>query len=166
MSALSAWRGLIRAAAPRGFLRRDQGDGLFVSDYPRFPEAAATTARLLRAGFSVSLRGTLARIDASLPLYRSLPAAPPPPPPLRDDSLAVYCLGLRFLRCGGAVQSPCLPLLRLTLKCLDNGDYARLLREAPPLAARAQREGAVLPAAAGRLIFEALQNAPPVPGKE
>ena len=48
----------------------------------------------------------------------------------------------------------------------EQADYARLLREAPPLAARAQREGAVLPAAAGRLIFEALQNAPPVPGKE
>ena len=49
---------------PRGFLRRDQGDGLFVSDYPRHGEEEAVSGFLQDQGFSVSIRDFLAYIDA------------------------------------------------------------------------------------------------------
>ena len=35
MSVLDPWRQALRLRIPRGFLRRDPGDMLFISDYPR-----------------------------------------------------------------------------------------------------------------------------------
>ena len=64
MSALDPWRQELRGMIPRGFLRRDQGDGLFVSDYPRHGEEEAVSGFLQDQGFSVSIRDFLAYIDA------------------------------------------------------------------------------------------------------
>ena len=62
MNALDPWRQTLRPLIPKGFLRRDQGDGLFVSDYPRYGEAEPVSARIEAAGFRVALMDGLARV--------------------------------------------------------------------------------------------------------
>ena len=71
-SPLNAWREELRRLIPRGFLRRDQGDGLFVSDYPRHGEEAPVSDALRQAGYTVGLRGSLAHVDGGLEKYCAL----------------------------------------------------------------------------------------------
>ena len=157
MSPLSAWRRELRALIPQGFLRRDQGDGLLVSDYPRRGGTEEITAALAAAGFTVRLENGLAYVDGSLQKYRALAATLTlEAPRMTDKNLFLYALGGRLLRYGGEVTEENLPLLRLTLKTMDGGDINALLRLLSPACAEAQRKQISLPKAAGLLIFQAL----------
>ena len=159
MSALDPWRRELRGLIPRGFLRRDQGEGLFVSDYPRHGEEAAVSGVLRDQGFSVSVRDPLAYIDASPEKYRELlecvPEADIAP---TEETLALYALGMRLIRSKAEFSSVALPTLRLTLKYLDGKDWKGLYGALPPLAALAQREHRPLPAALGKLILFSLSE--------
>lgn len=159
MSALTPWRRELRALIPRGFLRRDQGDGLLISDYPRFGDAEEITGRLLRAGYRVELRGDLACLDG-LPekyagLIRECVWVPVPP---RQDTLALWALAQRLIREDVPPEEQPLGALRLTLKRLDAGDLAGLYGALAPEIARLQREKRPLPAAAGAWILCALAD--------
>ena len=157
MSPLDAWRRELRVLIPRGFLRRDQGDSLFVSDYPRHISEAETTQALKQAGYSVRVENKLAAADGSLHKYRALAAALSlEVPRMTDENLALYALADRLLRYGGEVAEENLPLLRLTLKAIDGGDLSGLAQRLPPACAEAQRKHISLPQAAGMLIFQAL----------
>lgn len=159
MSALDEWRREARAQIPRGFLRRDQGESLFISDYPRHGEEAAVSARLRDNGFTVALRGGLAGIDGKIEKYGALlGGASPPPAPAEDDSLYLWALARKIERGGGKVTEEALPTLRETLKYLDAGDWPGLYRFLSPAAALAQRRRAPLPAALGRLILRELSE--------
>ena len=112
MSALDLWRSELRALIPRGFLRRDQGEGLFLSDFPR--RGVYAFPALKAAGFdAVEIRG-LARIDGSLDKYRELEAALPAfTPAPRDDTLYLFSLARRLTRFGGDITAENLPLMRI-----------------------------------------------------
>ncbi len=150
MSVLDAWRREIRLRLPRGFLRRDQGESLFVSDYPRFGLSVSWAG----TGFTADVRGGLAFLDASPETYRALLSALPPRAAVpADDTLFLWSLARR-LENGGAPFSPqAVPLIRSALKLLDAGSTESLYRLLAPAAAEAQRRGAPLPAALGRLIL-------------
>ncbi len=157
MSPLDAWRQELRALIPRGFLRRDQGEGLLVSDYPRLGGAKETTVTLVRAGFTVRQENGLAYVDGSLQKYQALAASlTPEAPRMTDENLFLYALGGRLLRYGGEVTAENLPLIRLPLKAIDGDDLPGLARLLPPACAEAQRKRIGLPKAAGLLIFQAL----------
>ena len=156
MSPLTPWRDEIRFLLPGGFLRRDKGPGLFISDFPRLGEvpAKAAEAALQAAGFRASLSGGLARIDGVLEKYRALDEATPLlAPPAQEDTLPLYALGLHIARTGGAVTAESLPLLRLTLKALDGEPLPRLYPLLAPAVALCQREKIPLPAAAGKWML-------------
>lgn len=157
MNPLTFWREELRHLIPRGFLRRDQGDGLLISDYPRRGGAEEITAALAAADFTVRLENGLAYVDGSLQKYRALAAALTlEAPRMTDENLFLYALGNRLLRYGGEVTEENLPLLRLTLKTMDGGDINALTRLLSPACAEAQRKQIGLPKAAGLLIFQAL----------
>jgi len=159
MSPLDAWRHELRALIPRGFLRRDQGDSLFVSDYPRHSSEAETTQALKQAGYTVRIKKQMASVDGSLQKYQALPASLPlEAPRMTDENLMLYALADRLLRYGGEVTEENLPLLRLTLKAIDGGDVSWLAQRLPPACAEAQRKHIGLPKAAGTLIFQALKE--------
>ena len=157
MSALDLWRSELRALIPRGFLRRDQGEGLFLSDFPR--RGVDAFPALKAAGFeTVEIRG-LARIDGSLDKYRELEAALPAfTPAPRDDTLYLFSLARRLTRFGGDITAETLPLVRMTLLCLDEKDDSFLLRRLPGDMALAQRQRLVLPRMAGQLILNFLYD--------
>ena len=159
MSPLDAWREELRRLIPRGFLRRDQGSALFVSDSPRFGGADETARALKAAGYTVQLKNGLMYLDAGLEKYRALAAAvalerPAP----TDGSLFLYSLADRLLRFGGEITEENLPLARLTLKALDADDLPGLDRLLPPAVAEAQRKHILPPKAAGQLILSALNQ--------
>ena len=157
MSALDLWRRELRLIIPRVFLRRDQGDGLFVSDYPRQGESAAVSARLREMGFSVTVRGTTAYLDASADRYQALlNALPQTEPEPAEDALPLYALAQRLLRGGAPFTPEAVSAVRLSLKMLDAGDFSGLYRALSPLSAEAQRKRQPLPAALGRLILFSL----------
>ncbi len=157
MSPIKEWREELRRLIPRGFVRRDQGGGLLVSDYPRWGEAEKVTASLLRAGYTVRLDKGLAYLDGGLEKYRALamnlPEARPAP---TDETLTLYSLGQRLTRMGGDITEENLPLMRLTVKYLDSGDLPGLQRLLPPACAEAQRKHIPLPIGAGQLILSEL----------
>ena len=159
MSALDPWRRELRGLIPRGFLRRDQGDGLFVSDYPRHGEEEAVSGFLRDQGFSVSIRDSLAYIDAAPEKYQklleSVPDAEIDP---TEETLALYALAQRLIRFGAEFSPDALPALRLTLKYLDGKDWKGLYQALSPLSALAQREHRPLPAALGKLILFSLSE--------
>ena len=62
MNVLDPWRQALRPLILKGFLRRDQGAGLLISDYPRYGDAEAVSARIEKAGFQVTVADGLARI--------------------------------------------------------------------------------------------------------
>ena len=157
MSALRPWRDELRALIPRGFLRRDQGEGLFVSDYPRHGDAAAITMGLMNAGYTVSLRGRIVGIDAQADKYRSLlEQLPDGNPAPREETLALYALARQMVRSKAPFSPQAVPTLRMTLKYLEAGNWAALERALPPLRALAQRQKRPLPAALGKLILFSL----------
>ncbi|MBR5109846.1 MAG: hypothetical protein IK099_06590 [Clostridia bacterium] len=158
MSPLSPWREELRRLIPRGFLRRDQGDWLFVSDYPRFGGEEETTRSLEAAGYAVQLESGLAHLDAGPEKYRALSASLADAPVLPQEGF-LYSLGARLQRNGGETALDSLYLMRMTLKALDAGDLKALERLLPPAVAEAQRKHIPLPKAAGRMILSALNEA-------
>lgn len=157
MRALEAWRREIRALIPRGFLRRDQGEGLLISDFPRWDDGEQIADRLRRAGYRVELRDGLAWLDGTEDKYAALIAAMScPDPPAPEDALALWSLACRLKRAPASLGDQPRALLRLTLKYLDSGDFAGLYRALAPEIARLQRLGLPLPAAAGPWILTAL----------
>lgn len=154
MKPLDGWRGELRGLIPRGFLRRDQGiEAVFISDYPRLADERAVTRRLTDAGYRVQISGSLAHIDGTEEKYLSLLSALPcPSPPPRDDTLYHWSLAQRLLRAQTPLESQPLPLLGQWMKRLEAGDEGAI-RDIAAYAARCQREGMPLPAAAGKLIL-------------
>ena len=154
--ALDDWRREIRALIPRGFLRRDQGNGLFISDYPRFENAEKVTEALNLAGFLVSPGASLALIDGGFEKYQILFSHLPPQRAPSDDNLMLWGLGKRLERYGGETREEDMPLLRAILKYLDGENFAALQKELRPVFALSQRMGRPLPAMAGKLILSYL----------
>ena len=159
MNPLTFWREELRRLIPRGFVRRDQGDGLLISDYPRWGEAEKVTAALLRAGYTARLDKGLAYLDGTPEKYRALAmdlsdACPVP----TDETLMLYSLAQRLMRTGGDITEENLSLMRLTVKCLDGGDWPALNRLLPPACAEAQRKHIPLPKAGGQMIMQALSE--------
>lgn len=157
MSALDAWRREIRSLIPRGFLRRDAGDGaVFVSDYPRWEGAGETTERLTAAGYAVTVREGLAHIDGSREKYlRLLSALPCPDGAPTDETLYAFSLARRLTAAASPPEAQPLLLLGQWMKRLDGGD-AGVIPEIAAYAARCRREKRPLPSAAGKLILCAL----------
>lgn len=159
MSALDGWREEIRGLIPRGFLRRDQGAGLFVSDYPRHGEEEAVSSALREAGYTVEVRDGLAYLDGILETYRALakrlPDAPVKP---TEDFFWLYSLASHLQKTGGEPTEENLPLLCLTMKLLDANELDSLQRLLPPAVAEAQRKHIPLPRAAGQMILRALNE--------
>ena len=153
MSALDPWRRELRARIQFGFLRRDQGAGLFISDYPRLGVKIDWTG----TGFFAKEENGLARLDAAEETYRALllglPLRDPAP---RDETLFLFSLARRLEKSGAPFSRDALPLVRETLKYLDEGGLNGLYRCLFPAAAKAQRLHAPLPAALGRLILHEL----------
>lgn len=157
MSALEEWRQQIRALIPRGFLRRDQGEGLLISDFPRFDGREAVIAALEEAGFIVVLAGVMARIDGSTRRYLQLQERLRAFTDIPDDgALPLWALGQRLARASVPLEEQPRSALRLTLKCLDAGEEEALLRLLPPRLAVLQRQHQPLPALAGALILDHL----------
>lgn len=160
MTLLTPWREELRPLIPRGFLRRDQGDQLLASDYPRHDGADAITAAIQAAGYQIFIERGIARMDGSRKKYAALISTLPPieiPPPT-DGTLPLHALALRLVRAQTPFQDQPIAPIRLTLKCLDAGDFSALLRQLPPQLALLQRHHQPLPAAAGHLIFSVLAN--------
>ncbi len=153
-SPLNAWREEMRRLIPRGFLRRDQGDGLFVSDYPRHGEEAPVSEALRQAGYTVGLRGGLAHVDGSPEKYRALAdGLPEGKAPLSEELFWLCSLAAHLQKTGAEITADNLPLLRLTLKKLDEGDLTGLQRLLPPAVAEAQRKRVSPPRAVGQMVL-------------
>ena len=161
MNPLAPWRDELRPLISRGFLRRDQGDALFISDFPRHGNTEETLFSIRQAGFIVSIENGLARIDASPEKYWEMLRALPESPrfPLNDFNLYLYSLARRLAHTDVPPERQPLSPICFVLKCLDAGNLSALSRHFPPLLARLQREKKDLPVAAGKLILAAL-NAP------
>ena len=158
MSGLDPWRQALRLRIPRGFLRRDPGDMLFISDYPRLGVHIDWTG----TGFFAKEAGGLARLDAGEDAYRALlESLPPCDPALSDGTLYLISLARRLEKSGGPFFPDALPLIRAALKQLDAKDLKGLYRFLAPAAAEAQRKGAPLPAALGRLILSGISDNEP-----
>ena len=157
MSALDAWRRELRRLIPRGFLRRDQGAGLFASDYPRFSGAEGVTAALLGAGYRVTVEKGLARIDGNEAKYHvfftnlSCPDVAP-----EDDTLYAVSLARRLIRAATQPEEEPLSGYPALLKALDEGKWQEAADDAAAWAAVCQRQGRKPPSAAGKLILIAL----------
>ena len=144
----------MRRLIPRGFLRRDQGDGLFVSDYPRHGGGAPVSDALREAGFTVEIRDGLAYVDGALKKYLDLAGGlRDTEVPLTEECFWLRSLALHLQKTGADPCPDNLYLIRLTLKALDTGDLPGLERLLPPAVAEAQRKHIPLPKAAGRLIL-------------
>ena len=159
MSALDAWRRELRGLIPQGFLRRDQGEGLFVSDYPRHGEEESVSKALRERGFLVFIRDSLAYIDAAPEKYqRLLDGVPDADIEPAEETLALYALAQRLIRSKADFSPEGLPVLRLALKHLDGKDWKGLYQALSPLSALAQRQHRPLPAALGKLILLSLRE--------
>ena len=158
MNPLALWRDELRPLIPRGFLRRVQGDALFISDFPRHGEAESICDAIRQAGFTVSLLNGLAQIDAVPEKYAAMIQSLPPLTPYspNDANLYLYSLAYHLAQLDvPPMRQPIAPI-RFALKCLEARDISALSRHFPPLLARLQREKEDLPAAAGKLILAAL----------
>ena len=159
MSALEEWRREARALLPGGFLRRAQGECLFVSDLPRHAaDIENVLAALEQKGYRAKLRNGLLYIDGTAEKYRALAenAAFSPVPACETQNVYLSSLARRLLRHPAPPQLQPADALRLTLKLLDAGDEAGLERALPPLLAVFQRQKIPLPTAAGYLILRYL----------
>ena len=159
MSVLDPWRQALRPLIPKGFLRRDQGDGLFVSDYPRYGDAEAVSARIETAGFRVTVTEGLAYIiPTAETLAALLNAAPVCQPTVTDENLFLHSLARRIAE----KNAPLIPETEQTvwtaLKYLDAGDMPGLYRFLSPAAALAQRQHRPLPGGLGKMILRFLSE--------
>lgn len=157
MSALDPWRQTLRPLIPKGFLRRDQGEGLFVSDYPRYGEAEAVSARIEKAGFRAELADGLARITPERSTCEALlNAAPLCKPSITDENLFLHSLARRIAEGNAPLTPETEQTVRTALKYLDAGDMPGLYRFLSPAAALAQRQHQALPGGLGRMILRFL----------
>ena len=160
MKILDPWRGILRPLIPRGFLRRDQGEYLLISDYPRHGNAEEVTRAIEQAGFTVSVENGLARLDGTRETYKCLLRDCQEPPLFEphEESRYLYALAKRLCRAQTPWEQQPLAPLRLVLKCLDAGDWDTLEDKLPPMIALLQREHQPLPSAAGILLLRALDE--------
>lgn len=157
MSVLAPWRRELQALIPRGFLRRDQGEGLFVSDFPRHGNAEAVAAALAASGYRVQIRDGIAYLDGTAQKYRDFFAALPcPSVSPREDTLAAFALARRLIRADVPLEEQPLKDMTAILKLLDAGEILRAAENLAVYAALRQRRHEPLPAAAGKLLFCAL----------
>ncbi|MBR4537349.1 MAG: hypothetical protein IKO52_00730 [Clostridia bacterium] len=154
MNALDPWRQTLRPLIPKGFLRRDQGDGLFVSDYPRYGDAEIASAHIEKAGFRVEILDGLARITPETEtLTALLNAVPVRMPTVTDENLFLHSLARRIAETNAPLTPEAEKTVWTALKFLDAGDMLGLYRFLSPAAALAQRQRFSLPAGLGRLIL-------------
>ncbi len=159
MSVLDPWRQTLRPLIPKGFLRRDQGDGLFVSDYPRHGDAAVLSARLEEAGFLTAVSDGLARIVPNRSTCEALlNAAPMCEPAVTDENLFLYSLARRIQKGNAPLAPKTEKTVWTALKYLDAGDLTGLYRFLSPAAALAQRRHRPLPGGLGRLILRCMSE--------
>ena len=106
---ISRLRDAARQALPEGaFLRRDRGEGLFVTDAPARDPGGDWREKLIEAGFLVEVTGGLARLIPGAKWLAALEARflEPPSPfcetlfrfaglPPEEESLALFALGVK-----------------------------------------------------------------------
>ena len=154
MSVLSPWRQTLRLLIPKGFLRRDQGDGLFVSDYPRYENAETVSAHIEAAGFQAHATDCLARITPEAETTAVLlNAAPACIPAMTDENLFLHSLARRIAGANAPLTPETEKAVWTALKYLDAGDMPGLYRFLSPAAALAQRQHCALPGGLGRWIL-------------
>ncbi len=159
MSVLDPWRLVLRPLIPKGFLRRDQGEGLFVSDYPRYGDADAVSARIEKAGFRVEIADGLARVTPERSTAAALlDAVPVCMPTVTDENLFLYSLACRIAEADAPLTPETEKAVWTALKYLDAGDMAGLYRFLSPAAALAQRKHRALPGGLGRMILRFLSE--------
>ena len=163
MSALDALRSEARAALlETGFLRRDRtAAALFVTDYPqRVQNAEEALARLEARGFTVIKEHGFWRIDLSQERWNALIASLRPVAIINrgEEALPLYSIATRLQKASVPPENQPLYPLRLTLICLDAGEMERLSELMAPLLAECLRLKTPLPAAAGILIAQALNE--------
>ena len=157
MSALDPWRQTLRPLIPKGFLRRDQGDGLFVSDYPRYGDEENVSARIEKAGFRAAVSNGMAQITPKMETCQALlNAAPVRQPTVTDENLFLYSLARRIAGTDAPLTPETESAVWTALKYLDAGDRTGLYRFLSPAAALAQRQHRPLPDGLGRLILRSL----------
>ena len=157
MNVLDPWRQVLRPLISKGFLRRDQGDGLFVSDYPRYGDANAVTACIEKAGFHVTVLDSLARITPEMETTAALlNAAPACLPTTTDENLFLRSLARRIAEMDAPLTTETEQTVWTALKYLDAGDMQGLYRFLSPAAALAQRQHRSLPGGLGRMILRFL----------
>ena len=130
----AALRAAARGALPGGaLLRRDRGEGLFVTDAPRRYPDSGWEAALARAGFEARVgdRG-LASLRPGAPWLEALAAAFPDPPDFLSAALK---------RFDGPPEEAGLALFALGAKALEGGfgraDYEKRLRQQAAVCLRA-----------------------------
>ena len=161
MRLLDAWRRELRALIPAGFLRRDRGGALFVSDFPRrAADGAFLFQSLADAGYTAETGADgLARIGVTRRKLRAfldaLPASRPAP---TESTLALYALADCLERHPAPLEDQRTADLYEIIKLLDQEDQTALESRLRPLIALRQREKAPLPAAGGRMIFAYLSG--------
>lgn len=160
MSALDEWRALLRPLISRGFLRRDQGAGLLISDYPRHGDEKSVEEKIGAAGFSVSVSNGLALIDALPERYNALLSglaeeAPFVPP---EELRYLYALSMHLQKEHTPSAMQPLAPVRFVLKALEAGDFDALNEKLPPIIALLQRQHQPLPSGAGTLILRAIRE--------
>ena len=154
MNALGPWRQALRPLIPKGFLRRDQGNGLFISDYPRYGDAEAVSASIEQAGFRVTVWDGLARINPETSTTAALlDAVPYCQATVTDENLFLYSLARRIAEINAPLTSETEKTVWTALKFLDAGDMQALYRFLSPAAALAQRKHRPLPGGLGRTIL-------------
>ncbi len=154
MNALDPWRQALRPLIPKGFLRRDQEGGLFVSDYPRYGDACSISARIEAAGFRVTVTASLARITPKAETTAALlNAAPVCAPPVTDENQFFSSLARRIAGTDAPLTPETESAVWTALKYLDAEDRTGLYRFLSPAAALAQRQHRPLPGGLGRIIL-------------
>lgn len=157
MSALDKWRREIRPLIPRGFLRRDQGSGLFISDFPRLGLGQEEAQALRARGFRVEMASQLARIDGEMEKYRQLADQLKYEAFLPDEGdYPLYDLGKRLMKRMEPIKEQPMEWIRFTMKCLDARQDGEIMRLLPPAIALLQRQHRPLPSLAGALIMDDL----------
>lgn len=146
------------------FIRRSRRpDALLVTDAPRNAPDGRTAERIEATGDWIALpeRGLL-HLEPSPALWKAIAEAAPRCGERRPEAYPAYpflaSCALRLAMASTPPEAQPADVLRLTLKRLEAGEYARLQEELPPLVAVLQRNRAPLPEAAGRYILYELEH--------